>query len=1506
MALQSPILFCYQADNSLRPVPTPCRGGFDFSLHFEEVILGVVPVSIISLILPWRIWHLFQKLRKVVPSALEYVKLSTWVCLGMVQLCLTTQWATPSTPRTDASVAANSIFTSAFFLLSLLSYAEHNFSTTPSLLLSVYLFISSLFDIAKTRTLWLWQSGGTSKTIAALTTATLVLKLALLVLESIEKRPILQDEYRAYPPETIGGIFNKSLFWWLNPLFRQGLSKSLIVDDLYVLDKQLSSRRLHLALEAAWDKVAQKDPNILLFLTLKTFKWQICAAILPRTLLVALNFCQPLLLHRSLAFSTEPVNSATNNTGYGLIGAYILVYVGMGVTMGQQQHLTYRAITMIRGAIVSMIYSKACTLNLKDADPAESVTLMSADIERIVQGWQTIHEMWANVAEISLAIFLLERELGVACVVPVGVSLVALAGCLFGMALVVARQALWLEAIERRISATSSMLGSMKGIKMLGLQTYLMKFVHNLRTDELSISKKFRKLLVWNMAFAWLTRIFAPIFAFGAFVGIAHSRGQDDALDTSTVFTALSLFALLADPLLSLVMALMAFAGSVGSFARIQVFLEKESHIDARNEILILPSEPLKASKPLTLVTQLEIALSESGSSTISKGSSSSLPRYMILIQNGSFGWDPQKDSSVNNVTISIPSATFTMLVGPSGCGKSTLLKAILGEVPCQTGAIQLATESVAFCDQSPWHMNGTIRDCIIAMSPLDSTWYNSVINACALTKDLAQLPHGDETVIGSKGISLSGGQSQRIAIARAVYARRELVIFDDVFSGLDTETENHVFQHLLGDHGLLRSINATVLLASSSVKRVPFVDHTIVLDKHGYITEQGSFLALDSAGGYIASFALGRSDTDIKSTTRDKTFSSDMHGYPVGKRSDTESENYRGNGDIAVYLYYIRSIGWLSTIFFFVAITGFIFCISFPSIWVKLWASSNEANPGERTGYYLGIYAMLGVVGMICLCAGTWQMIINMVPKSGEVFHRQLLATVLSAPMLLFSTTDSGSILNRFSQDLQLIDMELPVAAINTFATLVLCLCQMIFMGIASKYAAISFPFVLLIVYTIQKIYLRTSRQLRFLDLEAKAPLYSHFTDSLSGLITLRAFGWQQSLQDKHYQLLDRSQRPFYLLYAVQRWLTLTLDLVVAGIAVLLIVLVVTLRGEISAGYVGVALLNVIMFSQSIKLLVTFWTNLETHIGSIQRVKTFTETVKSEDLPGESNPVPPNWPAQGTIEFTSMSAGYRPDETVLNDINISINAGEKVAICGRTGSGKTSLIMTLFRLIDLHFGTIKIDNIDITTLPRQEIRARLNGVSQSPLLLQGSVRVNACPSINTDTGQGTALSDKEILNALKAVNLHTKVLAAGGLDVSIDELHLSHGQKQLFCLARAILRKGNVLVLDEATSNIDPKTDTLMQRIIREKFASHTILTVAHKLDSVLDYDKVIVLENGRIVEVGVPYELLSGEGGWFRKLFLAGLSDGSGYSFDNDGDGGGGGNKAHGFLLAYCQSPG
>lgn len=421
-----------------------------------------------------------------------------------------------------------------------------------------------------------------------------------------------------------------------------------------------------------------------------------------------------------------------------------------------------------------------------------------------------------------------------------------------------------------------------------------------------------------------------------------------------------------------------------------------------------------------------------------------------------------------------------------------------------------------------------------------------------------------------------------------------------------------------------------------------------------------------------------------------------------------------------------------------------------------------------------------------------------------------------------------------------------------------------MALIGVGTIYAAISFPIVLLALYLVQKYYLRTSRQLRLMDLEAKAPLYSLFEESLSGLATIRAFGWQSSLSNKNDTLLDRSQRPFYLLFAAQRWLTLVLDLIVAAVAVLLIVLVVELRGTVAAGGVGLALLNVIQFSQNVKLLVTFWTTLETQIGSVTRIRSFTEgAVPSEDLPGEDNPPPTDWPAQGSVEFKKVSAAYNDTDLVLKEVSLSIEAGEKVAICGRTGSGKTSLIMTLFRILNTSNGRITVDGVDISTLPRQEVRRRIVGVPQHPFLLKGSVRLNINPYADS------SISDETIRAALRNVQVLDLVDKNGGLDADVDDLNLSVGQKQLFCLARAMVRPGRVVVLDEATSSLDAKTEETIQRLIRRKFAGHTVLAVAHRLETIMDFDRVVVMDRGKVVEVGHPWELKDAEDSWFGRLW-------------------------------------
>lgn len=395
-----------------------------------------------------------------------------------------------------------------------------------------------------------------------------------------------------------------------------------------------------------------------------------------------------------------------------------------------------------------------------------------------------------------------------------------------------------------------------------------------------------------------------------------------------------------------------------------------------------------------------------------------------------------------------------------------------------------------------------------------------------------------------------------------------------------------------------------------------------------------------------------------------------------------------------------------------------------------------------------------------------------------------------------------------------------------------------------------------------IQKYYLRTSRQMRILDLEAKSPLYSHFIESLSGLVTIRAFGWSDEFMAQNLAFLDTSQKPYYLLFCIQRWLALVLDVMVAILAIILMVLVVRLRGSIAPGYVGLALLNVMGFSESLAWNVRQWTALETSIGAIARIKNFAEFTPNENLACEDQDVPENWPASGAVSLRNVSAAYNNDsEPIIRGINMSIKPGEKIGVCGRSGSGKSSLIMTLFRLLEVTpESSLLVDGINITRIPREIVRSRFNAIPQDPFFMKGSIRFNLSPEISH--------SDAEIIEALSKVQLWPIVEPRGGLDAELDANFFSHGQRQLFCLARAILRKSKIVVLDEVSSSMDVTTDKLIQRIIRQEFAGSTIIAVAHRLNTILDFDRIALLSDGKLIELDSPLALLSRPSA-FRELY-------------------------------------
>lgn len=413
------------------------------------------------------------------------------------------------------------------------------------------------------------------------------------------------------------------------------------------------------------------------------------------------------------------------------------------------------------------------------------------------------------------------------------------------------------------------------------------------------------------------------------------------------------------------------------------------------------------------------------------------------------------------------------------------------------------------------------------------------------------------------------------------------------------------------------------------------------------------------------------------------------------------------------------------------------------------------------------------------------------------------------------------------------------------------------------AQYVAAIIPICAFAIYFLQKYYLRTSRQIRHLDLETKAPLYTHFVETLGGLATIRAFGWPSEFRQQNTKKLDVSQKPYYLMFCIQRWLTLVLDLFVAGIALVLVAFAVNMRSTTSSGAIGLAMLNLLGFNQSLSRLINSWTALETSLGAINRIKDFVEHTPSEDRPAECQKIPAAWPATGSIKFENVTSAYSESGSViLDNVSFAIEAGQKIGICGRTGSGKSSLVSTLLRLLELRTGIINIDGVDISTIPRQLLRSNIICLPQDPVLLPGTVRFNIDPRGRT--------SDEAIMEALEQVRLWYRIVDRGGLDADMESLGLSHGERQLFCLCSAILRKdtSSVLILDEATSNVDDETDMLMQRLIKEQFAPHTVLAVAHRLDSIVDSDMILVLGAGRVLEFAPPSDLLSRESA-FKRLY-------------------------------------
>lgn len=896
----------------------------------------------------------------------------------------------------------------------------------------------------------------------------------LIVLESQHKSKWVKWNVKDHSPEETSGLFGLSAFVWLNRLFLTGYGKILTLDDLFPLDHNLASEALQAKL--ARNIGASPSPGRkhgLARVLLKTLAVPLLLPVGPRVAMTAFQFCQPFLINTLLEYLQQPAQDTSPNLGYGLIGATIIIYTGIAASGAFYWYFQTRAVYMARGALAGVIYQKTVESKVSAADDSAALTLMSADIERILRGTLNIHEFWANSIQVGLAAWLLSREIGAAFVAP----LIVVGFCVICLSILARfigpRQKAWMEKIQKRVGLTSNVIAQMKHLKMSGLATPVEESIQRMRVDELKTGSRFRMILILSAVVGFTPLCISPVMAF-AFA----SR----TLGVTTIFTSISYILLLAHPLGVLFQMVPSLLAALTCLTRIQSFLEKESRVDFRQSAVTPPRErPVRDSPP-----------GRDGGAN---------PAPLMKIREGVFGWQMDKPS-LKDLDLDIPASRLTIIVGPIASGKSTLCKALLGEAPVAHGQTVMNSPSlkVGYCDQAPYLWNATIRENILGFTkmPFDEARYNEVIEATMLRPDLAFLPEGDRTKVGSNGITLSGGQKQRVSTARALYLNTSFLVFDDILSGLDADTEEQVFHRVFSTEGLVRKRNATAVLCTHSVRHLPAADHIIALGPDGSLLEQGSFQELMAHKGYV--YGLGIEEKDaaysgggVKPAGAGAPTSHELIRALTVKTTAPAQDDEPGRmmGDTAVYRHYFARLTTASIMALFVFGGGWGFFSNFTTVWLKFWSEDvASTHPRNSNAFYLGLYALFQVLSLVCLFFLALICLTTMIQVSGAKLHQEALRTVISAPLKFFATTDTGVVTNLFSQDMTLVDGELPMAMINVALDLFGCLGMAAVIATSSPYLAITYPFLLIILFGIQKFYLRTSRQIRLLDLEAKSPL--------------------------------------------------------------------------------------------------------------------------------------------------------------------------------------------------------------------------------------------------------------------------------------------------------------------------------------------------------------------------------------------------------------------------------
>ena len=1384
-------------------------------------------------------------LRKVKANVSNRVSWSFYAKLILVALQLAFQIGLFVTYNGKDIIALSLVLNVVATIVSFgLHYIEQFKTTIPNGILLFYWLFQIILNLGKIVNLNLRNAIHSHFAIITIVScANAFFILFLEVYFPVQPRIPFKSTVRTSPYDS-ANVFSKITFNWMGSLMRKGYVQYLTERDLPPLPRNLKSSNTSSAFNHYWNTQTSR-PSLAWALS-KAFGSSFLIGGVFKGLQDSLAFVQPQLLRLLIKFVNEYSESLKRDDpipltkGFMIAGSMFVVSVTQTACLHQYFQRAFDLGMKIKTSLTSIIYNKSLVLSnetKQESSTGDIVNLMSVDVQRLQDLVQNLQIIWSGPFQIILCLLSLHNLLGKAMWAGVGIMLIMIP--LNG---VIAKyqkklQKRQMKNKDERSRLISEILNNIKSLKLYGWEhPYLGKLSHVRNEKELRNLKTMGvfgavSVFTWNLA---------PFLVSCSTFSVFLLFEKNKTLLTDIVFPALALFNLLSFPLSVVPMVITNIVEAQVALSRLTKFLtSSEIQTDA----------VIKAPR----VNRLgDVAVS---------------------VKDGTFLWSKNRNDdnykvALSQINFESRKGNLDCIVGKVGSGKSSLIQAFLGDLYKLDGDVRLHGK-VAYVSQVPWIVNGTVKENILFGHKYDAEFYQHVLKACALTVDLSILPKGDKTEVGEKGISLSGGQKARLSLARAVYARADVYLLDDPLSAVDEHVGRHLIDHVIGPLGLLKS--KCKILATNSIG-VLSIANNIHMVSNGKIVEHGTYDEIMKQESsllrqLIKDFGKRKeelsNEEEFKSENEDKINlenlesdsdfeidslrrASDASLIPDDERDveeEEEDEEAKGRkehleqGKVKwnVYLQYAKACNPSSVIIFLVSTVLSMLVSVGANVWLKHWSEVNS-----RYGYnpdilkYLGIYFLLGFGSSALVLVQTCIMWIWCTIQGSKRLHNDMAISVLRAPMSFFETTPIGRILNRFSNDIYKVDEVLGRVFGMFFSNSTKVLFTIIVICFSTwQFIFLILPLGALYVYY-QQYYLKTSRELRRLDSVSRSPIFANFQESLNGVSLIRAYGQEERFKFMNESRVDRNMSAYHPAINANRWLAVRLEflgsIIILGAAGLSIL---TLKsGHLSAGLVGLSVSYALQVTQSLNWIVRMTVEVETNIVSVERILEYSQLTPEAPEVIEDNRPNKSWPESGKISFNNYSTKYRPElDLVLRNIDLTINPREKVGIVGRTGAGKSSLTLALFRIIESFQGNISIDNVDTSSIGLSDLRHKLSIIPQDSQVFEGTIKSNLDPTdIFTSDQFWKALELSHLKDhVLKMYEENEDEGVATALDVKLSEggSNLFVGQRQLMCLAEHYSIPSHILVLDEATAAVDVETDLVLQETIRREFKDRTIMTI-------------------------------------------------------------------------------